>query len=210
MPANVRKSEGNINPPPTPPTSRPTIESRLDSISNGIKSINEEPIFDILNWTELGLIVSLLMGLFGIIYSGFQVSLLKEKISKSEERPANTSGNSFDLARNPNQRIDNIESKFNKHVEGLLNLQNRMNQLEREPPRTNNANTFQNPQTSVQQFSLHLPPFFISCRGGVEGTLLNVSPNSDNNSIFQINSNGFCINNSPDYGNSSFLVYNNG
>jgi autotransporter-associated beta strand protein len=30
------------------------------------------------------------------------------------------------------------------------------------------------------------------------------------NSIFQINSGGFVINNSPDYGNSSYLVYNNG
>ncbi len=30
------------------------------------------------------------------------------------------------------------------------------------------------------------------------------------NSIFQINSGGFCINNSPDYGSSSFLIYNNG
>jgi hypothetical protein len=30
------------------------------------------------------------------------------------------------------------------------------------------------------------------------------------NSILQINFNGFCINNSPDYGNSSFLIYNNG
>lgn len=30
------------------------------------------------------------------------------------------------------------------------------------------------------------------------------------NSIFQINSNGFCITNSPDYGSSSTLIYNNG
>lgn len=30
------------------------------------------------------------------------------------------------------------------------------------------------------------------------------------NSIFQINTNGFCITNSPDYGNASTLIYNNG
>jgi hypothetical protein len=30
------------------------------------------------------------------------------------------------------------------------------------------------------------------------------------NSIFQLNANGFCINNSPNYGNASFLIYNNG
>ncbi len=30
------------------------------------------------------------------------------------------------------------------------------------------------------------------------------------NSILQLNSNGFCINNSPNYGSSSFLIYNNG
>jgi hypothetical protein len=30
------------------------------------------------------------------------------------------------------------------------------------------------------------------------------------NSVFQLNANGFCINNSPDYGSASFLIYNNG
>lgn len=178
------------------------LDARFSSLETDIKIIknliNQKPILGILDWTEIAFIIlcALLMGIFGMVALS-RISSLKRRVKYLEDKlnPANSyqgTGTSVGSLSNYNPRIDNkienIEQKINRYDNDIALLQSKIQQLERAPTTVaSSTNTTPAHQANTPQ----QPLIYISCRGAVEsdGITLNVSPNSDNNSIFQINPN---------------------
>lgn len=171
------------------------LEKDIKDIKN---SINQKPILGILDWIEIAFIVlcALLMGIFGMVALS-RISSLKRRVKYLEDKlnPANSyqgTGTSGGSSPNYNPRIENkienIEQKINRYDNDIALLQSKIQQLERVPTNiTSSINTTPTYQANTPQ----QPLLYVSCRGAIEsdGITLNVSPNSDNNSIFQINPN---------------------
>lgn len=178
------------------------LETQFSSLQTDIKNIksaiNDKPVFGIFDWAEILVIAlcALLMGFVGIV-ALYQISSLKHRVKQLEDKlnPTNNyqgTGTSAGSSPNYNPRIDNkienIEQKINRYDNDIALLQSKIQQLERVPTNvTSSINTTPTHQANTPQ----QPLLYVSCRGAIEsdGITLNVSPNSDNNSIFQINPN---------------------